>query len=91
MSFLIYLTRVINIKNTIKNMLLFDNNTIKITFTPNKLHIINYDEIKSFEDNKIIITYDNHKLIIKGKNLITKKLLDREVLVEGVLELIELG
>ncbi len=72
-------------------MLLFDNNTIKITFTPNKLHIINYDEIKSFEDNKIIITYDNHKLIIKGKNLITKKLLDREVLIEGVLDSIELG
>lgn len=82
---------MITIKDTIKNILLFDNNTIKITLTPNKLHIINYDEIKSFEDNKIIIVYDKHKLIIKGKNLITKKLLDNEILIEGVIISIELG
>ncbi len=82
---------MITIKDTIKNILLFDNDTIKITLTPNKLHIINYDEIKSFSDTKIIITYDKEKLVINGKGLITKKLMDSEILVEGVIISIELG
>ena len=72
--------------------MLFDDNNIKITLTPNKLNILNYDEIKRFEDNLITITYNKEKtLTIKGKSLITKRLLDREVLIEGVINSIELG
>lgn len=70
---------------------MIDENFIKITLTPKNLHIINYDEIKSFEDNKIVVTYDNKKIIVKGNNLTTKKLLDHEILIEGVIVSIELG
>ena len=70
---------------------MIDENLIKITITPKTLHIINYDEIKSFEDNKIVVTYDNKKVIVKGNNLTTKKLLDHEILIEGVIVSIELG
>lgn len=82
---------MVAIKTNVKKFLMIDENLIKITLTPKNLHIINYDEIKSFEDNKIVVTYDNKKVIVKGNNLTTKKLLDHEILIEGVIVSIELG
>lgn len=80
---------MISIKKRLKDFLLFDSEILKITFTKNKLHIINFEEIKNFDDNKIIIADSTNTITIKGKNLSTRKLLDNEILVEGEIISIE--
>lgn len=41
------------------------------------------------EENKISLLTNNNKIIIKGNNLVLKKLLDKEILINGKLLNIE--
>ena len=56
---------------------------------PNQIDIINYQEIDSFDDEKIRIRYKEGVLVIGGKNLSINKLLEDEVLIGGKIEKIE--
>lgn len=60
----------------------------KVIYIDNKVSIINYDTIKHFDNDKVIVSAS--KIItIKGCNLVVKKLLNDEVLVEGKIDNIE--
>jgi len=53
------------------------------------IDILNYVDIISFDDNKIIIECPNYNLIIKGIDLTISKMLERELLIKGNIEYIE--
>lgn len=57
----------------------------------NKVNIINYNNILSIERERISVSFSDGILVIKGKNLALKKMLDDEVLIYGNIKLIELG
>lgn len=61
----------------------------KIIIFKNKISIQNYKEIGSIEDEKIIIRHDDGVLIILGKSLSIKKLLEEELLISGEINKIE--
>ena len=60
----------------------------KVIYIDNKVSIINYDTIKHFDNDKVIVSA-NKIITIKGCNLVVKKLLNDEVLVEGKIDNIE--
>ncbi len=57
----------------------------------NKVNIINYNNILSIEKERISVSYPSGILVIKGKDLTLKKMLDDEVLIYGNIKLVELG
>lgn len=65
------------------------DNEFRFTIYDNKIHIINYKKIISLEDNYISFLSSNKKIIIHGNNLLLKKLLDNELLLQGFITSIE--
>lgn len=67
------------------------DDSFQFKFINNSLNIVNYSEIKTLSDNLITLS-DNHKklLIIKGENLVLKKMLLDEVLIIGIIKSIEM-
>ena len=63
----------------------------KIYIEQNKIDVVNYDLIESVTNNKISLKYNNKILNIIGNDLVIKKLLNDEILIEGKLKNIELG
>ena len=57
----------------------------------NKVNIINYNNILSIEKERISVSYSSGILVIKGKDLTLKKMLDDEVLIYGNIKMVELG
>lgn len=55
----------------------------------NKINILNYNNIISFTDKKIIIDIDKNIITINGSDLIISKLLDDELLIEGLIVNVE--
>ena len=53
------------------------------------INILNYLEIISFDDDKIILKYPNGILSINGKDLVITKMLSSELLVNGIIKNIE--
>lgn len=64
-------------------------NEFKITILSNKINILNYEDIVSFESQKVIIKYTKGEIVIKGNNLVVSKLISDEVLITGVIKNIE--
>lgn len=65
------------------------DNQFKIIMLKNKINIINYLEIDSFDEEKIIIRYKDGLVIVVGNNLIISKLLDDELLISGDISKVE--
>ena len=61
----------------------------KIIILNNKINIVNYTSIGSFDDSKIIINHDNGYVIIKGSSLVISKLMNDEILVSGNINSLE--
>lgn len=61
----------------------------KITVFKDKVDILNYKEIDSIEDEKIIIRHDEGTIILYGESLSIKKLLEEELLISGEITKIE--
>jgi len=74
--------------NRVRNYLLEPE--FKIEVYKDKVDIVNYTRIGHFDSEKVMIDYDGGRLIIKGKNLVVSKLMHDEILVTGLIELIEL-
>lgn len=70
--------------NDIKNYI--GENNFRIIIYNDKIDIINYKEIKELADNKIVINNDNNKIMIMGKNLKLYRLLNKELLVIGIID-----
>ena len=71
----------------LKNYIL--ESDFKIIYLYNKLNIVNYTDISDFDNNKIMINYNNGGLVINGKNLVISKLLSDELLIEGSIDKLE--
>lgn len=56
----------------------------------NKIEISNYIEVGHFDNNKIIIKYEEGDIVIKGNNLIISKLMNDSILIRGNIINIEL-
>lgn len=63
---------------------------LKIHLYKNKVNIINYINIDHFDSNMILIRYSDGYINIKGDKLIVTKLLNSELLIEGVIRSVEL-
>ena len=61
----------------------------KITILNNKINIVNYTSIGSFDDSKIIINHNNGSTIIKGSNLVVSRLMSNEILISGNINSLE--
>lgn len=62
----------------------------RVNLYKDKVHIVNYTKIVTIEKSRISIRYSSGMLIIKGKDLALKKLLDDEILIKGIINSVEL-
>ena len=65
------------------------DNKFKINIYEDKVNIVNYKDIDHFDDKIIIVKYEKGVLIVKGENLIITKLLEDELLIDGIIRNIE--
>lgn len=65
------------------------NNNFKLIYTTNTLDIVNYEKINYMEDNKISLSTENQTIVINGKDLRVKKMLDDEIMIVGSILTIE--
>ena len=60
-----------------------DDKKFELIYEENLIDIINYTRLITIENNYVSLNINNKKIIIKGKKLILKKLLDNELLLNG--------
>lgn len=63
----------------------------RINITKNKANIVNYIELFSMSENRMSLSSSLGRIIIKGNSLTVKKLLNKEILIEGDILNIEIG
>lgn len=61
----------------------------RLTVFSDRIHVMNFLQIISLEDERISFLTTKGRVIIKGKNLCLNKLLDDEVLISGIIMNIE--
>lgn len=62
-----------------------ENKNYEIIIKENQVNIINFREIIDFSTDKISLRCDNKIINIEGKNLIISKMLDDELLINGII------
>lgn len=62
-----------------------EDKNYEIIIKDNSINIINFKEIIDFSTNKISLRSEKKTIIIEGKNLIIAKMLDEEVLINGII------
>ena len=67
------------------------NNEFSINILSNFIDINNFLDIIVLEPNKIVLSYTDGFLRIFGNNLTIKKLLDNEIVINGIIKSIEFG
>ena len=73
--------------NNIRNFI--NDNEFRLTLFKDMVNVINYSKIISLEENYISIIANEKKILIKGNNLVLKKILDNELLIKGIINSIE--
>ena len=68
-----------------------ENKNYKIIIKENSINIINFQEVIDFSINKISVKCENKIINIEGKNLIITKMLDEEVLINGIISNIRIN
>lgn len=71
-----------------RSYLLEDNFSMNVL--KSRVEIANYLDISHFDNNKIIIKYNEGEVVIKGNNLIISRLMDDSILIKGIISNIEL-
>lgn len=69
---------------------LFDNK-FKINITDKYVNIVAYDEVVDFSSNKIIVKNKEKLITIEGKDLIISKMMDNELLINGLINNISIN
>ena len=67
------------------------DNEFKINIIKNKINIVNYINLLSMSETRVSLTSQIGRIVIKGENLSVKKLLNKEILIEGDINMIEIG
>lgn len=73
--------------NLIGNYL--NNKEYKMVIDEKSIYIVNYLKLLSLENNFISVQIPNKKILIYGKELILKKIINEEVLIKGIIKKIE--
>ena len=68
-----------------------NDDEFRMTIYENKIHIINFKRILSLEDNYISFQNNHQKISIIGNKLVLNKLLEKEVLIKGIILKIEVS
>lgn len=68
-----------------------NDDDFKLLMINKKININNYTNILSMTDTRISLISKIGRIVIKGEDLIVKKLLNKEVLIEGNISSIEIG
>ena len=66
-----------------------NDNEFRLTVFSDRVHVMNFLNIVSLEEERISFLTSKGRVIIKGKNLCLNKLLDDEVLISGTIMSIE--
>lgn len=66
-----------------------NDNEFRLTVFSDRVHVMNFLNIFSLEEERISFLTSKGRVIIKGKNLCLNKLLDDEVLISGTIMNIE--
>ncbi len=74
---------IMSILNKLINYIKDEN--FKITYINNSVNVVNYDKILEVKDDLITLEKENKLLFIKGENLKLNKLLDKEILITGLI------
>jgi len=61
----------------------------KMIIIDNKIDLVNYIEIDSFDDEKIVVRHESGIVALLGECLTISKLMDKEMLISGKIEKIE--
>ncbi len=67
----------------------FLDEKFQLIYLANQIDIVNYQEIDSFDEEKIRIRYQDGLLVLSGNNLSINKLLEDEILISGDIQKIE--
>lgn len=63
----------------------------RMTVFQDRIHLMNYSEVLSLEENRISVQYPSGRIVIKGENLMVNRLLDKEILITGKVIEIEMS
>lgn len=63
----------------------------RINIYHNRINIVNYLDVISLDEDRVSIKYNEGNIVIKGEDLLVKKILDKEILIIGSIKLIEMG
>ena len=63
----------------------------RINIYHNKINTVNYLDVISLDEDRVSIKYNEGNIVIKGEDLLVKKILDKEILIIGSIKLIEMG
>ena len=77
-----------NMTRRVRNYLLDEEFNMRLL--KNKVNIVNYDSIGYFDNDLIIVNYSDGEIKIKGENLVVSKLLNDEILISGIIKIIEM-
>lgn len=67
------------------------SNEVKLTYSGNKINIVNYKKINIFDNDKVEINCFNKLITINGDNLIITRLFNEELLIEGTIDSVFFG
>lgn len=68
-----------------------NENNFKITMNEKMVYIKEFNKVENFTDNKIILTTKENNVIIMGKQLVIKKMINSEILITGTIKKVEFG
>lgn len=63
----------------------------RLTVFSDRLHVVNYVEMLSLSSDRISFLTDKFRIVIKGRDLTVNKLLNKEVLILGVILNVEVN
>ena len=63
----------------------------KMNIIKNEIDIVNYIDLLSMSEERVSLTTKIGRIVIKGKELAVKKLLNKEILIKGSITNIEMG
>ena len=66
------------------------DNNFKIIYINNSINIINYDSVLEVKENIVSLKKEDKIIHIKGEDLRLNKLLEKEILVTGMIKIIEM-
>ncbi len=68
-----------------------EDNEFRLTLFEKRIHVMNYQELLSIGNEKIVIQAPCYKVILIGNHLILSKMLEKELLISGRIEKVEIS